>query len=380
MVSLRHTATALSILCEECADALSPSVEESIAAFFTRIEGYLSRNDDWKRDGYRHLTLGSVLKTCSQVAEKTDLQSLRERARSVAEAARNRLFSDECLHRDVSGECTWILPDPAQSSMARFQYYLDAFVLAQVPELMADARCQSIVRGMIENRIECRDGKGVPLRPLCNYGGEHPAPDFGASVSVAYLLFRCIESRLGDERWIEFCQEHFQAALDFCLRTYDKSTYYLLPHSENHSKALLLPACGARAQLPEFIVDLKEALNREMEDPKGKLRDLLRNVDTPPGLEHVKDLLLGWETSKYDLSAHCECGYRRCHLRARWRGFCDDLLVRTFLQFRPRSILYSGRIYHIRTDDSAPVAPSCCGRDGYRRICWLWGSDGVGRI
>jgi hypothetical protein len=183
--------------------------------------------------------------------------------------------------------------------MARFQYYLDAFVLAQVPELMADARCQSIVRGMIENRIECRDGKGVPLRPLCNYGGEHPAPDFGASVSVAYLLFRCIESRLGDERWIEFCQEHFQAALDFCLRTYDKSTYYLLPHSENHSKALLLPACGARAQLPEFIVDLKEALNREMEDPKGKLRDLLRNVDTPPGLEHVKDLLLGWETSKY---------------------------------------------------------------------------------
>ena len=124
-------------------------------------------------------------------------------------------------------------------------------------------------------------------------------PDFGASVSVAYFLLFCIQSKLGGREWLEFCQRNFTPVLNFCLYAYDKIEHYLLPHSENHSKALLLPRLNTVPDVDEYTMSLKAAIKKQMDNPKEKMGKLLKAVKPHIGLEHVMDLILKWQISEH---------------------------------------------------------------------------------
>jgi hypothetical protein len=303
-VSMRHSATALWILLEESKGALSGLLQKSLIVFLNRTENYLERNEDWHKDSYKHLTLGSTIKTCDSLIEKFPISSFTKTAEDIRAGCKNALFSDACLIQNLSGDYAWALPDMNKNKMAKYEYYLDAFVLAQLPMLLKNAKVQSILSGMIANRVRSEVGFGIPIHKLTNFSKyEDAIPDFGATSSVLYLLWYCLENQIGDENWLKYCQDNFNWLLDFCLNAYDKKQYYVLPHSENNTKILLMPQFNKDklrfSETAQYIRALKEAINIEMEQHNGKLYKLLNQVPAPAGLESTKSIFETWQITKY---------------------------------------------------------------------------------
>lgn len=301
---MRHSATALWLLLEESKGILSESLQKSLKAFFHRTENYLQRNEDWQKDSYKHLTLGSTIKTCTALIEKYPISSLTKTAEDIRAGCQEAIFSDACLIENLTGDYAWALPDIDKSKMAKYEYYLNAFVLVQVPMLLHNTKAQSILCGMMANRVRSESGFGIPVHKLTNFSNYKDAiPDFGASASVLFLLWYCLENQIGDGNWQRYCQGNFHWLLDFCLNAFEKKQYYVLPHSENNTKILLMPRFNLDklrfSETAQYIRALKEAINTEMEQHKGKLYKLLNQVPTPAGLESTKAIFETWQITKY---------------------------------------------------------------------------------
>lgn len=301
-VSLRHSATALWILCEESNGVLTQALQESLVMFMARMTAYLSKNDDWKKDGYRHLTLSSAINTFDATVRSFHGSQLTQRAEGLKADCWIALFSDSCMERSSDGGYRWHLPAVTESRMATYQFYLDAFVLSQVPQLLESAKAQSVVREMLTNKVGSDFGYGIPLHRIIDFPNlDDAAPDFGATVSCLFLLWYCLSEEIGSVEWLEYCEANFGWVLDFCLNAYDQKQFYRLPHSENNTKALLLPRYSfgeeKTRRLDCLIYDLKVAINLQMEG-NGNLHKLFRRMSLP-GFEHVKDIIETWQIPKY---------------------------------------------------------------------------------
>jgi hypothetical protein len=301
-VNLRHSATALWILCEESNGTLTEPLQNSLVAFMDRLRRYLSKNEDWEKDSYRHLTLASALNTFDATVRRFHSSDLTRRAKRLKDDCRTVLLSASCIARKTDGEYAWCLPSVNKSRMAKYEFYLDAFVLTQVPQLLESPKAQSVVRGMLANKIDSNFGYGIPLHKLTGFSklGD-AAPDFGATASCLFLLWYCLSNGIGGAEWLDFCGINVGWLLSFCLGTYDQKSFYLLPHSENNTKVLLLPRYNhdrARAAaLDQLIYNFKLAINGEMER-KGKLNSVLRKIPDRR-FAHVKEIIRGWQIPRY---------------------------------------------------------------------------------
>lgn len=303
-VSLRHSAAALWILCEESGGNLSKPLQESLAAFLGRMRRYLAKNQDWQRDGYKHLTLGSAMKTCQSLIDKFPQSELSKEAEGVKAGCHEAILSDDCLSQTIYGDCFWSLPDPHTSPMAKYEFYLNGFVLTQVPELLVDPQVQSLSRAMVGSGLASGLGLGIPIHRLIKYAKtEEAKPDFGATASCAFITWYSLNNEVGDAGWLSFCEKQFGALLRFCLSTYDRVDYYVIPHSENNTKILFLPRFNLAdwriKRIETYITQLKSAIGSEMEKHDGRLSKRLGEIQAPPGLEHVKDIILTWNITKY---------------------------------------------------------------------------------
>lgn len=301
-VSLRHSATALWILCEESNGALTQPLQESLVMFMARIKAYLSKNEDWNKDSYRHLTLSSAVNAFDSTGRRFHTSQLTQRAEALKADCWNALLSTSCLDRGADGEYRWFLPAVSKSRMAMYQFYLDAFVLTQVPQLLESSKAQSVVRVMLANKVDSEFGYGIPLHRIIDFPTLNDAvPDFGATASCLFLLWYCLSNEIGSVEWLEHCEANLGWLLNFCLNAYDQQQVYRLPHSENNTKVLLLPRYNfdeARgSKLDRHIYDLKVAINLEMER-KGNLHKSLKRISTP-GFDHVKDIIEAWQIPNY---------------------------------------------------------------------------------
>jgi hypothetical protein len=301
-VSLRHSATALWILCEESRQTLTESLQNSLVAFMDRIKRYLSRNEDWEKDGYRHLTLVSAVNTFKATSRRFRTSDLTRRAKALEHDCLSELLSSRCISRGPDGEYSWDTPSTAKSKMAKYEFYLDAFVLAQVPALLNHPKAQSVVRRMLSNRMDSHIGYGVPLHRLVNFPTLQAAlPDFGATAACLFLLWYCLDNDTGGSEWLRYCRSNFDWLRNFCLGAYDQPCFYVLPHSENNTKVLLLPRFNydeMRVEaVDQHIYDLKLAINEEMER-KGNLNRLFRKISAPK-YDHIKEIIEGWQIPRY---------------------------------------------------------------------------------
>ena len=161
-VSLRHTAAALWIFIEESSVNISPYLEESINAFFNRTQSYLSRNDDWATDGYKYFTLATIINTCRLIENKFPNHRLANIALSVKLDCENAMFHDDCISRDLDDNYEWKVTNSKWNVLAKYQYFYNVCALSRVPYLMRDVRIQSIIREMINNKVDLEFGSGIP--------------------------------------------------------------------------------------------------------------------------------------------------------------------------------------------------------------------------
>src|SRR6185437_5923455 len=126
-------------------------------------------------------------------------------------------------------------------------------------------------------------------------------PDFGATAACLFLLWYCLDNDTGDAEWLRYCRSNLDWLLGFCLGAYDQHCFYVLPHSENNTKVLLLPRFnydGTRAaSVDQYTYHLKVAINEEMEQ-KGNLNRLFRKISIPR-YDHVKEIIEGWQIPRY---------------------------------------------------------------------------------
>ena len=303
-VNLRHSANALWILLEESGESISPPLEKSLLCFLTRIQDYLSGKEEWATDNFRHLTLASTINTCNTALKKSLSKKVSKLVTAIRTLCEKAIFSRECIIHNLYGGNEWRLPDANVSKMAKYEYYLNAFVLSQIPYLIEKKEIQLIIQDMINNKVESPYGYGIPIHRRINFKDQKDAmPDFGTTAAVLELLWYSISNGIGDSKWLSYCETTFMDLLDVCLNIYDKAEFYRLIHSENNAKILLMPRMNLDAErhkgISQLILKLKEAINIEMKNSKGKLPRLLDGIQMSDDLAHVKSIIKQWEISKY---------------------------------------------------------------------------------
>ncbi len=303
--SLRHSAAALWILVEESLGNFRKDISDSLDSFFLHIKEYLSASDIWKRDKFKQLTISNTYNLCKSILKYSEDNKFRKNASSVILKCKKAIWSEDCLRQGDDGEYSWIYPQISKSKLAIYEYYLNSYCLAQMPELLNDKRAQSIVRGMLKNRINSLVGFGIPLHPLIIYNSQdNIKPDFGATASVLYFLWYSIENEVGGRKWIEYCKTNFDWVLQFCLKAYEKKEYYILPILENSSKILLMPRMKfdpiREEEINKYIEELKKnAIYPEMKTHEGKLHKSMKNIQSPTGLECVKEIIGTWNLTEH---------------------------------------------------------------------------------
>ncbi len=302
-VSLRHSAAALWIMCEESGREFSAPFKESLNALLDNFESYLNK-DAWQKENFRHLTLSSIMSICNSVSKKCIDKNLKKRVASIFAICREALFSESCMVQNLDGSYKWIIQEKANSNFSQYEYYLNLFVISQVPELIEIPEIKSIIRRMIQNSVECEFGKGIPVRDkMCVKNEKEIWPDFGITSSVLYFLYYSLINNIGGEEWLDYCKSNFDWLLDFCLSTFDKSHFYIISHSESNARVLLLPRESLSnlkyEEIKRYISEIKKAIYFEMKDKKGKLPNLLKKIQLPDDLIHIKELILNWKITEY---------------------------------------------------------------------------------
>lgn len=305
-VSLRHTATGLWILLEEFqAEELNKSLENSINAFLNRAFEFTEKNDDWRNDLFKHLTIAAISKTCNAITTKLYKETvIVKKAKEAKSMALGLLYEEECCEHSLDGGIKWKMPDVKDQEIAVYEYFLDLFALCMIPENLDDKKTQSVVKTIIKNRVPSDHGYGIPIHPVITHGKQEDLlPDFGASAAVLYLLWLSLEQELGDEGWRSYCYENFHWLLGFCLSAFDKKQYYLLPYVENNSKILFLPRFQNESRreekIYEYISKVKKEIYRELTEQNGKLQKNLESIACPQGLDHIVPLISMWEIPKF---------------------------------------------------------------------------------
>lgn len=123
-ISLRHSASALWILCEESFGSISELLKNSINSFLLFVQNYLSKNQDWQTDNYKHLTLASIINTCKAIINKFPDQNFIPQTQEIKKACETEIFSNDCITQSIEGEYEWKLPDIKKFKMAKYEYYL----------------------------------------------------------------------------------------------------------------------------------------------------------------------------------------------------------------------------------------------------------------
>lgn len=302
--SLRHTAAALWILFEESTEQIPAALERSLEAFLQAAKKYLRGDEEWDRDQFKHMTLACCIKTCEALVGRAAQHRLSSLAERISRDCVDTLVSDRCLRQRITGDYEWIMPDKEVNGQAAYEYFINGFVLALVPDVVSEPRVQSVIRRMVSNGIRCVDGFGLTVRDLASFQeGTQPMPDFGASSVALFVLWDSLTRQLGGERWQHYCRENFDPLLKFCLNSYDKPSFYVLPYLESTSKVLLMPRCQKDEErdraMDDYILALRGAIKREMEEGKGRLQKHLLAVQAPPGLEHTPTLIALWDIPKH---------------------------------------------------------------------------------
>ena len=300
--SPRHSATSLWLMCEE--SNIDEKLKKSIVSFIRSIEEYLNENHEWKRDGYKLLTLSSAINAFSSIMNKCLNPYIHNEAERIKRKCKEIIVSEKCMNELLDGNYEWIMPSIGESKMTRYEYYLNAFSLCQVPELMRVKKVQSLVRGMINNRVNSKYGDGIPIHKIINFAlKDEINPDFGSTSSVLYLLWYCLENKVGDRDWLNYCSENFDWLLKCSLDIYNKPECYVLPHSENNTKVMLMPRYERYGNdddgVEEYINKIKRLISIEMRYHKGELSKRLQKIKAPEGLEHVAEIIDSWNIQKY---------------------------------------------------------------------------------
>jgi len=307
-VSLRHSAAALWIMFEESDKEFSSPLKESLNAFLDNVESYLNM-DEWQNEKFRHLTLSSIISSCMSVLRKCIDKNLKKRVASIFDLCKKTLFSVSFLTQNLDGSYKWIILENEKNNFSQYEYYFNLFVITQVPELIEMSETQSIIRRMIQNKVECEIGKGIPVKDkMCVIDEKEILPDFGITSSVLYLLYYSLTNNIGGEEWLKYCKSNFNWLLDFCLNAFDKRKFYIIPHSESNARVLLLPHKGLSdlryKEIKRYISEIKKAIYFEMKDKKGKLPTLLKKIQLPDDIKHGRELILNWKISEYCEERH----------------------------------------------------------------------------
>lgn len=297
--NIRHSVTALWILCEESSNIDNEYFIESFKSINNCVDDFIRIDRVWNGDEFEHLTLSSTINTCNSILQKSNnaqIKSLADNLKTKCES----VFFEKCLDQNMLGD--YYLKLPVNKPMSKFEFYLTYFSLTQVKDLLSDKRIQSVLVNILKNKVESKDGVGLPLHNLEKYAGkEQIIPDFGTSASMVYLLHHILKNHIGDESWINICKTNFNQLLDFCLNVFDKQEYYHLSISENNAKILMLPNYNNRIQhikdLNDDVKLIKQILNEETICANGNFNKNLKNVSFKNNLEHIKDILYTWNIS-----------------------------------------------------------------------------------
>jgi hypothetical protein len=295
--NIRHSVTALWIICEESSNIDNEYFIESFKSVVNWVNEFISSKRVWNGEEFEHLTLSSTINTCNSILGKSGDVKLKELAENVKTKC-EELFLSECLGQDMLGY--YFLKLPADKPMSNYEFYLTYFSLTQVKHLFSEERIQSIIKRILSNSIECDYGTGIPVYNLEKYtNDEQIKPDFGTTASMTYLLYYIVDNELGDAAWIEFCRKKFTTLLDFCMNTYDKPEFYQLSISENNAKILLLPNYGLNnstiKRLNTTIKSLKSVLRNETLNPKGSFQKSLSKIELEDSYEHLKSIIQIWD-------------------------------------------------------------------------------------
>jgi len=159
------------------------------------------------------------------------------------------------------------------------------------------------MRGMLRNIVKTPYGNGMPINSYqYKSDSENVRADFGASASMLYLLWYLLENVELSYEWKNSCLNGFKTLLNFCLNVFDKSEFYILPHSENNSKILLLPIFLKKEELEsskQIIDDIKNCIKNEIELRNNKLTKNLKKIYLPPELICLRKIIELWKIPKY---------------------------------------------------------------------------------
>lgn len=300
--NIRHTASAIWILCEEqkynSENKLNSTdkLYKSIKGFLEIAENYLEKQLDKEIESYIHMTLSSIKQTCESITHVTT-EHIQKKAEELQKKCIEKLISDQILEPTVTGTYRWKLPDPTKQQMANYEYFLNAFVITQIPEIINNPKIQTIIKDAINNTVE-KDGKsGIPIHPIERFQNPKQAkPDFGATAETLVFLWQSITYGLGNNKWQEYCKEKFPQLLTQCLNLYNSEKNYLIPLPENHAKILLMPRFNKNQnrerRIHKYIEDIKQIINQK---PKKEWENALNKISHPEGLEHVKIIIMTWE-------------------------------------------------------------------------------------
>lgn len=297
-VSLRHTATALWILLEDSRlMKFNQLLRQSVDSFLNRARHFTEKNDDWKNDIFKHLTLAAISKTCDSIIKNFPAEKeASDTAAVIKKNAFDIIFTEDCCDQSLDGGILWMMPDRENQGIAVYEFFLDLFALTMIPRFLKEQSVQLVVRAIVGNKVFSGHGHGIPIHPIITHGKiENIYPDFGASSALSYILWYCLEHNIGDQNWQDYCKEQFIWLLKFCLSSYDKEQYYLLPYTENNSKILFMPRFDHNSQrakeVEDFISKIKTEIYTELTAKTGKLARTLSVVACPAGLEHVCTLI-----------------------------------------------------------------------------------------
>lgn len=298
--NLRHSASALWILLEESDLDISPPLLESMEAFLNESSEYLLYKNEWSTDAFKHMTISSLINACKVFNNKFDHMPLNAKANDIIELGIITLVSNEILVEEMDGNYFWKLPNIEEHRIAEYEYYLNSFVLTQIPEIIENRKIQKLVDEMVKSEINSSNIRGVPIN---HFVKSNTIPDFGATVSLTYILWKIVNDKIGNERWINKCKNNFQRLLDDCLLIFNRPENYILPHSENNSKALLLPRFktdkSRQDKIESIIVEIKKIISDEIKNPSKKIDKRLKNIEFPKGLSHVKEIISRWDIPSY---------------------------------------------------------------------------------
>ncbi len=298
-VSLRHSATALWILTKEVNQEENITLTISLNNFFNRMNSYLEKDEAWQRDHFKHLTLSSTINLCNSILIRNFSEGLINICKTIKEKCMASILSNNCLEQTIDGEYKWRIPSSNQHKMATYEYYLNTFSLTQIPELLMFPQIISIVKGMLQNLVKTPYGYGIPINSYqYQSDDENMKADFGASASVLYLLWYTLTNDECSSEWKKYCQYYFKIIFDFCLNAFDKKECYILPHSENNSKILLLPCFVEKQEIIDshkIITNIKNCIKDEFLSRNNKLYKNLNKVKLPDELIFIKNIIRLWK-------------------------------------------------------------------------------------